>query len=275
MSKLTDLFRITAATPGAADDDPLLDDGITQDDHRERLEVDKALVVDGSAKGRKLQKEAERRVVIAAEDSLTKMHIVKMGRCPDCGDHLRKHFFASICENCGWNTYDVPRSGPVRVHLRDESRPIEGDRCYWVKQNTLLVVRKDVVIARISYRSVSWIEYMWSDDEVSQRHREVYGQLDIQCGWCGTPADIEKDGFHLTHVAFGNTQERYCFCSDNCYEAFRKMYPARVDRNCYERSCSDCNLCVKRYDDEAEGMRVLAKDLLRTRRRNEQQNLEP
>ena len=87
--------------------------------------------------------------------------------------------------------------------------------------------------------------------------------LQISCGWCGGKCDTKKDGFHLVHVAFGTTQERYCFCSDDCYEAFRKMYPARVHRNCYDRNCADCNLCTKRYGDEAEGMRVLAKDLLR------------
>ena len=45
------------------------------------------------------------------------------------------------------------------------------------------------------------------------------------------------------------------------------MYPARVHRNCYERSCADCNLCVKRYEDESEGIRTLAKDHLRDMRR--------
>ena len=67
----------------------------------------------------------------------------------------------------------------------------------------------------------------------------------------------------MVHIAFGATQERYCFCSDDCYEAFRQMYPARVHRNCYERACDTCDLCIKRYRDEAEGIRTLAKDLLR------------
>ena len=40
------------------------------------------------------------------------------------------------------------------------------------------------------------------------------------------------------------------------------MYPSRVHRNCYERSCENCDLCVKRYSDETEGLRTLAKDLL-------------
>jgi hypothetical protein len=157
----------------------------------------------------------------------------------------------------------------VRVHLKDQNRPIEGDRCYRVRSGTLLVVEGEVVIAKIARDALSWVEYIWEDEEIDQRHREVIENLDINCGWCNQPAVPDKDGFHLVHVAFGTSQERYCFCSDDCYEAFRKMYPARVDRNCYERNCAECNLCVKRYDDEAEGVRLLAKDFLKIKRRTE------
>ncbi len=45
------------------------------------------------------------------------------------------------------------------------------------------------------------------------------------------------------------------------------MYPARVHRNCYERSCDGCDLCTKRYENEAEGVRTLAKDYIRERRK--------
>ena len=71
----------------------------------------------------------------------------------------------------------------------------------------------------------------------------------------------------FVHVAFGATQERYCFCSDECYGAFREMFPARVHRNCYERNCHDCSYCIKRYGDEAEGVRMLAKDYLTVRQK--------
>ena len=41
------------------------------------------------------------------------------------------------------------------------------------------------------------------------------------------------------------------------------MYPSRVHRNCYERKCADCDLCIKRHDDDdAEGVRLIAKDFL-------------
>ena len=70
------------------------------------------------------------------------------------------------------------------------------------------------------------------------------------------------------HAAFGTAQERFVFCTDDCYEAFRRMYPARVHRNCYERDCAGCDLCVKRYRDPAEGIRLLAREYVRSERRN-------
>jgi len=73
------------------------------------------------------------------------------------------------------------------------------------------------------------------------------------CAWCDTPCRPEQDGFHLVHVALGSFQERHCFCCDDCYEAFRRMYPARVHRNCYERPCSECNYCTKRFVEETDG----------------------
>ena len=131
------------------------------------------------------------------------------------------------------------------------------------------MVNSDLVTARVPRDAVSWIEYVWSEDEVEQRHKQVVDRASLHCGWCNTEADPEQDGFHLVQVAFGTSQERYVFCADTCYEAFRKMYPGRVHRNCYERNCGECNLCIKRYEDETEGMRLLAKDHLRVRRKKQ------
>ena len=76
------------------------------------------------------------------------------------------------------------------------------------------------------------------------------------CAWCNIPCRADQDGFHLVHVALGSFQERHYFCCDDCYEAFRRMYPARVHRNCYERLCDDCNLCTKRFINESDGFRA-------------------
>lgn len=234
------------------------------DEQRANFELDIALLEDeDGTQEQRLLKVAEREVFSAAEESLKRLHVIKMGRCPVCGEHLSQHISANICESCGWNRYDTPKSGTVRVHLRQTESTIEGDHAYVLKGGDCLVVKGDVVLARIPASSFSWVEYVWSDTELEQRQKTFTDHLQIACGWCGGLCDTGKDGFHLVHVAFGVSQERYCFCSDECYEAFRRMYPARVHRNCYDRNCNDCNFCVKRYGDEADGIRMIAKDFLR------------
>jgi hypothetical protein len=86
------------------------------------------------------------------------------------------------------------------------------------------------------------------------------GQLEQACAWCNKTCQLNQDGFHLTHVAFGTTQERHSFCSDDCYEAFRRMYPARVHRNCYETPCAGCTFCIKRYADESDAFPLSGQD---------------
>lgn len=242
---------------------------ILQEDQQERFEHDMSILDDqpGSGSGDRLQREAEREIRSAAENSLRRLHVIQRGRCPQCGESLRQHLFASICNSCGWNTFDVPRTGPVRVHLTNSSDVVEAERGYVVTPGAILMLRGDVVVARIPASSVSWVEYQWEAEELEQRHRQVIDRVAILCGWCNKTADPEKDGFHIVQVAFGASQERYCFCCDECYEAFRKMFPSRVHRNCYERSCSECDLCIKRYEDETEGMHTLAKDFLKVGRK--------
>ena len=81
----------------------------------------------------------------------------------------------------------------------------------------------------------------------------ILARAEQPCAWCGAPCNATKDGFHLVHVALGAFQERHAFCSDDCFEAFRRMYPARVHRDCYERLCRDCHFCIKRFTDESDG----------------------
>lgn len=239
-------------------------------EQQEKFEEDLSILDDADpTRERRLAREAEKTVQTAAEESLRRMHVIQRGRCPECNAHLNRHLFALICEACGWHQFDAPRTGPVRVHLKTGGAVVEGQRCYLVRPGQVLVVRDEAVIARVSLSAVAWIEYGWSEQEIDQRHRQMMSQMQLLCGWCNGPCDPDADGFHLAQVAFGSTQERYVFCSDDCYEAFRRMYPARVHRNCYERNCAECNLCIKRYDDEADGVRLLAKDYLDLRRRKE------
>lgn len=269
MSRLRELLGMTHEEPEKEKEQepPLREPFLraVQNEDRERdIEI---LEEQGPVAEKRLLKEVEKELQDAAEDSLKKLQFVQKGLCPACGEHLKQHLFASVCEACGWHTYETPRSSPVKVHLKGRESPIEGDRCYALRSGDLLVIRHDVVVARVHHDSVSWVEYLWTDEEIDQRHRQVAEKMIIPCGWCNKPANPDADGFHMVHIAFGATQERYCFCADECYEAFRKLYPARVHRNCYETNCSECNLCVKRYVDEAEGIRLIAKDYLRMSKR--------
>ncbi len=255
-------FRRIKSEPAASVDADLASP-LIHEDEMEQYDHDMRIVsAQGSIDEEKLQRKAEKVILSAAEDSLQRIHTIKMGRCPDCGSHVRQHLFASICDQCGWHTFEVPRQGSVRVHITN-GQPVDGQRCYVVKTGVVLVVVDDVVRAKIPTSSVSWIEYLWDRQELGSRHRQVLDRMTLLCAWCNQEASPEADGFHMVQAAFGSTQERYCFCKDECYEAFRKMYPARVHRNCYERDCAACDLCMKRYSDDEDGIRMLAKDYLK------------
>lgn len=237
------------------------------DQHEQLVQNRMILDEQSTVQGDRLHREVDREVRSAAELSLKRLHVIQRGRCPQCGDSLRQHLFAAICDGCGWHTFDSPRQGSVAVHLNTNAPPVEGERCYTVKTGAVLVLRNDVVIARVPSGAVAWVEYKWSDRELENRKRSLAERMSLDCGWCNTPTRPDLEGFHLVQTAFGATQERYCFCCDDCYEAFRKMYPSRVDRNCYETPCAQCDKCTKRYEDETEGIRTLAKDLLSPVRR--------
>lgn len=243
-----------------------LESAMLPEHQRDKLERDMLTLDDTfGLKGRRVKKEAEEQVQTAVEESLKKLHVVQMGRCPHCGEHLQQHLFATVCESCGFHTFEAPRRGPVRIHLNNNAPSIEGERCYVLKNGDTLIMKEDVVVAKVPGQSVNWIEYVWNSDEIDQRYKMLIDRLKLVCGWCNSPADPDKDGFHLVQAAFGSTQERFILCTDECYEAFRKMYPARVHRNCYERNCSECTLCIKRYDDESDGIHLIAKDFLKVK----------
>ena len=233
------------------------------EEQRQNMEQDLAVLGDqGGDKEEQLLHEAAKEVEAKAAESLLQIQKIKLGRCPRCGPHLSTRISANICEECGWNKYDVPKYGKIIVHLKT-GETVWGEHSYVLKDGYCLITRGDVVYAKFPRDAYSWIEYQWTEEELEQRRRANNAALSVPCGWCGQDADVNKDGFHLVHIAFGSSQERYCFCCDECYEAFRKTYPSRVHRNCYETNCNDCNLCLKRYGDEADGIRDLAKDRIR------------
>jgi Zn finger protein HypA/HybF involved in hydrogenase expression len=270
MIKWTKFWRREEEVPPSGED-PLVG-SLMHEAEKEQYDHDLRIVAaQGNVSEESLHRKAEKAIRSAAEDSLQRIHAMKMGRCPDCGHHIRQHLFVSICEYCGWHTFDVPRRGGVRVHLVNHADPVPGEHCYVMKTGVVLVVVDDVVRAKIPTTAVSWIEYNWDKEELSARHRQVLDRMSLLCAWCNNEANPEADGFHMAQVALGATQERFVFCCDACYEAFRKMYPARVHRNCYERDCTTCSLCIKRYSDDDDSVRMLAKDYLTVVRATQQQ----
>ena len=252
-----------AQTKGVYDDDPAT--SLYPDEPLEVLEKDMhRLMEEIGTRGETVQREAEKEIQTATEETLKRLHAQKRGRCPVCSTPLRQHLSTSICDSCGWHTFDFPRSGGVKVHLSNSDDKIEGEKCYFLKTGELLVINRDVVSAKIPSKSVNWVDYCWEDLEIEERHKHLVERMTLRCDWCNSEADLEKDGFHSVHVAFGASQARYCFCQDECFESFKKMYPSRVDRNCYERDCAECDLCVKRYDEDSDAIRMLAKDYLTT-----------
>ena len=237
------------------------------EDQRMQLEQDVSMLADkDGTRTMKLQADAEKQVRTSVEESIKQLRVVELGRCPVCGSHIHQHPGANICDACGWNQFDRPKYGKVRVHLKGEEGIVEGERAYVLKDGDCLVVHNGVVIAKVPHAAYSWVEYAWPQEELKLRQQLAERTLTVSCGWCGKETNPTEDGFHLVHVAFGSSQERYCFCCDECYEAFRKMYPARVHRNCYERECKDCDLCLKRYDDDATEMRMLTKDYIQAKK---------
>jgi len=241
---------------------PPVSPALFRDQEHERIEENMRVINEDSAVKRS-HKSAAREVREAAERSLKHLHILQRGRCPQCGDPLRQHLFISVCDSCGWASWSTPKKNGVKVHLVQGGDPVTGDAAYVVKNGVTVVRRGEFVFARLPHGAVSWIEYVWTEAEMRERERGMRERLIIDCGWCGKETDPESDGFHLVQVAFGTTQERYCLCSDECYEAFRKMYPSRIHRDCYDRDCDDCDLCLKRYQSESTGIRTLPKDFLK------------
>ena len=101
------------------------------------------------------------------------------------------------------------------MHLRQTDATVEGDHAYVLKGGDCLVVKGDVVLARIPASSFSWVEYVWNDAELEQRQKTFTDLLQIVCGWCGGMCDTAKDGFHLVHVAFGVSQKDIAFVRMN------------------------------------------------------------
>ena len=195
--------------------------------------------------------EVESAVRQASKESLKGLKLLEEGRCPECGRKAQQFLFTSICPHCGWSSFISPKEGEVIVHLKDGAT-VSCKGTFDTQHGDILCIADDVVRARIASDNINYIEYSWTNEEIQERRTQREEEATGVCDWCEKKIDPEEDERIIVYVAFGRTQERYLFCSTKCKEAFEKQYPARVHRNCYERSCLDCEECVKRYDASDE-----------------------
>ena len=188
----------------------------------------------------------------AARASLRDLRLMQEGHCPSCGHKtLRQFLFTTVCSSCGWFSFISPEEGKSHIHLQS-GRTIECGTTFDTKGDFVLGITSGVVRAKVPKENVEYIEFSWTDEEVRRKRESRAKEETGICSWCEKSLADDNDENVIVYAAFGSAQERYVFCSDKCNEAFQKQYPIRIHKNCYERSCLDCDLCNKRYLGEDE-----------------------
>jgi hypothetical protein len=200
-----------------------------------------------SEKEKKIVQEALKNTDAAIEQAakivLKDIKLLEEGRCINCGKKVNQHLDTYICKYCGWFSYAYPKEEKTRVHLKDQT-VIVCDRIYTSNTNDILCLRDGVVIARAPKENLNYIEMLWSDDELEEKYKEEEKKKNIICDWCSKNKG-KTDSLRI-EVAFGYKQEIYYFCEERCLESFKKKYPPRIHRNCYNNSCYSCDECIKK-----------------------------
>ena len=217
-------------------------------------EVEEAISLLGGEGGQldETMEEIDEAVKEAAKSSLRDIRLMEEGRCPSCGHKTSPFLFTTVCANCGWFSHISPEDGHSVIHLKNGAT-IECGSTFDTKDYYILGITDGVVRAKVSKENVEYIEFRWTDEEIEKK-RQV--RTTVQAGidaWTEKPlAEYDDDKHVIIYAAFGPTQERYVFGNRENAEAFKKQYPVRVHKNCYERTCLDCDLCVKKLTGEDE-----------------------
>lgn len=184
----------------------------------------------------------------ATKTDIRNIMLIDQGRCPVCAARTENFLFTVVCPSCGWFRRDVPNRGSAVVHLENEGS-IECDYVHHGSRDEFLCIRDGVVISELMRSEVNRIDYVWAEGELDEARALSRRMKNGICSWCESdlsesPVEDHREDF----VAFGAYQERYVFCSEKCQRSFRRHFPARVHRNCYEVDCNQCSLCIKRFD---------------------------
>jgi hypothetical protein len=195
--------------------------------------------------------EIDQAVKEAAKSSLRDIKLMEEGRCPSCGHKTSQFLFTTVCANCGWFSHISPEEGKAVIHLKG-SATIECGTTFDTKDYYILGITDGVVRAKVAKENVEYIEFRWTQEEIEKKRRSrAAAQAGIDA-WTEKPlTDYEGEPI-IIYAAFGPHQERFVFGTKENAEAFKKQYPVRVHKNCYNRPCIGCDLCVKKYtgDDE-------------------------
>jgi hypothetical protein len=155
-----------------------------------------------------------------------------------------------LCPACGWYRRSIPDSGHSTLHL-SSGDTIECDYVHLTSDGEYLCVTDGVVVSQVMRRHVVHIDYTWEEGELAAARERLRRRRVGICSWCEKDlATLEAEEPLVDYVAFGAMQERYVFCSEKCMREFRRQYPSRVHRNCYQTDCGACSQCLKRYDTD-------------------------
>ncbi len=187
----------------------------------------------------------------AARTTLQDIRMMEEGRCPSCGHKTRQFLFTSVCASCGWFSFISPEEGKSIIHLKT-GHNIECGTTFDSQGGYILGITDGVVRAKVSKDNVQHIEYVWSEEEIKKKRTARAREQAGICSWCEKNLMLADEEVTVVYAAFGSYQDRYVFCSKHCSEAFQLQYPIRVHKNCYNRPCPDCDLCIKKYSGEDE-----------------------
>ncbi len=187
----------------------------------------------------------------AAKATLQDIRMMEEGRCPSCGHKTRQFLFTSVCASCGWFSFISPEEGKSIIHLKTGHK-IECGTTFDTQGDHILGITDGVVRTKVTKDNVQHIEYLWSEEEIKKKRTARAREQAGICSWCEKALTLAEEEVIVVYAAFGSCQDRYVFCSKHCCEAFQVQYPVRVHKNCYNRPCPDCDLCIKKYSGEDE-----------------------
>ncbi|MFH1006690.1 MAG: hypothetical protein V1800_04195 [Candidatus Latescibacterota bacterium] len=235
---------------GRKDDEEKKEKQIALVDQDNELEKEISLLTKGN-KGSvdKLISEVEGTITEATKASIRDVKLLEEGRCPSCGRKTKPFLFTTVCEYCGWSTFITPEKGHALIHMKD-GNVFESKSIFQIVNGDILGITDEVVRVRIPAGNVSYIEYAWTYEEITERKTQRRREEQVMCDWC--QKEVERDEYvAVTFASVGTQQTRYQYCSEKCKRSFEKQYPMRIHRNCYETSCVECHECVKKFEDEA------------------------